>query len=367
MPPRRQRLVRPVRRVYLLEQIGALQILLVLAERDEVWVRPLRVEEVQCLPLLRGKDGDWVSFAPRGHDHVSSRLQHPGHLFHVPLFVRHVFARLASPDHVETVVLELHVQGVHHLEAYVGQALFFRQLPGSFGLLRREGDAEDLSIRKPPAQDPGRSTDAAADVEDLFGCGRAAPVNHLVCEVDLCLLEVLQMTKGRTEEGQKEWILLAVAALLVHRGIGAHVDVLSPVVLQDTFPGPLVVRAAHRPIAVGPFRRLEPLMDPRKQNLDEAEGDHRSSEAPSHGGRGDSGFGRRLAARSCTACKPATIQPGGGKGPLAVWCAARDHRQEGVSCSSPDGDCCQKQEQPSRGEGTRQGHASAVRHSTSVA
>ena len=82
-----------------------------------------------------------VALAPGGHHDAAARLEHARHLFDVPLLVGHVLAALASPHKVETVVREVHGQGVHHAELGVGDVLLLRESSSALSLVARESDA----------------------------------------------------------------------------------------------------------------------------------------------------------------------------------------------------------------------------------
>mmetsp|Transcript_4157 Transcript_4157/g.8412 ORF Transcript_4157/g.8412 Transcript_4157/m.8412 type:complete len:350 (+) Transcript_4157:132-1181(+) len=288
VPPRGQRLLGPIVRLHFREGACRDQVLLVGAEGDEEGVAPLGVQEVQGVALLVRERRSGVPLAPSGNDEVALRSEHPDHLLDVLLLVWHVLTRLATPDQVERVVGEGHVQCVHHLELHVVEAGLLGQLAGPGGLLRRERDACDLRIGEALGEDPGGAADAAPHVQDLLGGLGAAVLDHLVGEVDLGLLEVLHREERRPQEPHKEGVLLSVAALLRHRGVGAHVDVLAPVVLQDAVARPVVVGVAHAAIAVRPLRRVEPLLDAHEQGAQHQQ----ASNTQTHWLGEDAGAGR---------------------------------------------------------------------------
>mmetsp|Transcript_57768 Transcript_57768/g.146601 ORF Transcript_57768/g.146601 Transcript_57768/m.146601 type:complete len:422 (+) Transcript_57768:136-1401(+) len=258
VPPRRQGLLGPVVGGDRLQQTSPLHEFAILADGDEVRMAPLLVDVLQRRSLFGSERRHRVALAPSCHDQVSSRSQHPAHLLNVLLFVGHVLAGLTPPHQVEGAVLEHHVEGIRHLELDVGEAGLLGQLRRPGHLLGGERDSDDLGLRERPSQEPRCASDAATYIQDLLRRSCARPSQHLFAEFKLGLNEVLvlasQVTVSRSKKGDHEPIVLVVPLLILERRVRAHVDVLTPVVLEDALARPRVVLGPHA--VAGVVRRV---------------------------------------------------------------------------------------------------------------
>ena len=236
VPPRPNGVLHPVGAAHGRHLIGTLHQPAVLLDGHEVRVRPLLVQKLEVLLLLRGERRRCLALAPGGDDDRTPRLEHADHLLDVLLLVRHVLAGLARPHQVEGVVREVHRQRVHHLERRVWQVLLRRQLGGALDLVRGQGDALHLGVGPEALGEvPGGAADAAPDVEHPGGFRRAfRPFQHLIDKVELGLDEILHVA---AEQGARTFGHVLV-------GVPPEVDVFAPVVLEDAFLGPRVVLLA---------------------------------------------------------------------------------------------------------------------------
>mmetsp|Transcript_20219 Transcript_20219/g.57999 ORF Transcript_20219/g.57999 Transcript_20219/m.57999 type:complete len:321 (-) Transcript_20219:199-1161(-) len=254
MAPTRNGFFVPIGGRDLVHEAGSIDKLLVLFDGDEVGVGPLLVQESE-IPLVLLVEGDLpiVALAPRGHDELTAGLEDAHHLVDVGLLVGHVLAGLAGPNDVEGVVGKFHLEGIHDGEAGVGNALLFRQLGRPLDLVGTEGDAGNVGLRAELlGQIPRRSADATSNVQDLglrvalLGAN-SAEVHHLIDKVELGLDEVL----------------LLVPSLHLLLGVVAQVDVLSPVVFQNSILRPRVVLPGHGTLLVLAGGPVENELDAR--------------------------------------------------------------------------------------------------------
>mmetsp|Transcript_16712 Transcript_16712/g.41108 ORF Transcript_16712/g.41108 Transcript_16712/m.41108 type:complete len:284 (-) Transcript_16712:435-1286(-) len=187
---------------------------------DEERMRPLVVQELEALLVMRRKVRWSISLAPRRNGQATAGFQNAYHFSYVGFLVWHVLATFTGPDQIKAIWFKRHCQGVHDDEFYIFNALLLGQLLGPPGLLLRQCDPRDLSLWESPRENTRSPANTASDIQDLLNIQIVIvldlrPSQHFVHKVVLCLLEVL----------------LLIPAFHLTFSIVPEVHVLAPVVL----------------------------------------------------------------------------------------------------------------------------------------
>ena len=103
-----------------------------------------------------------ITAIPVRHSQAAIGPQHPQQLIGKALLVRHVRTGFHAPYPIELLILQLEIEGIHHLKP-AAESLW-RQVCGPLDLGRADADAEHIEAVI-TGQDPGASTDAAAHIQ----------------------------------------------------------------------------------------------------------------------------------------------------------------------------------------------------------